>query len=90
MHELSLMRDLLRKIDTLAAEQNAQRVTAVAVRIGALAHISAEHFREHFIDGTRGSIAENARLDIDVSSDTADAHAQDILLTRIEVEDLVD
>jgi hydrogenase nickel incorporation protein HypA/HybF len=90
MHEMSLMRDLLRKIDTLAAEQNAQRVTAVGVRIGALAHISAEHFREHFIDGTRGSIADNARLDIDMNDDTADPLAQSIVLTHIEVEDVVD
>lgn len=90
MHEMSLMRDLLRKIETLAAEQNAQRVTAVGVRIGALAHISAEHFREHFVDGTRGSIAEHARLDIEMSDDTTDPLAQDILLTHIEVEDLVD
>jgi len=90
MHEMSLMRDLLRKIETLAAEQNALRVTAVGVRIGALAHISAEHFREHFIDGTRGSIAAGARLDIEMNTDTSDPHAQDILLTQIEVEDLVD
>lgn len=90
MHEMSLLRDLLRKIETLAAEQDARRVVAVGVRIGALAHISAEHFREHFIDGTRGTVAENARLDIEMNDNTADPQAQDIVLTHIEVEDLVD
>ena len=90
MHEMSLMRDLLHKVEAVAKEQNAARVTAVGVWIGALAHISADHFREHFVDGTRGSIAEHARLDIEMSEDTTDPNAQDILLTHVEVEDLVD
>lgn len=90
MHEMSLINNLLHKIETLAKEQNAAHIVAVGVRIGALAHISAEHFHEHFIEGTRGTVAENARLDIDMSTDTDDPNAQDVLLTFIEVEDLVD
>lgn len=86
MHEMSLIRDLLRKINTIAAEQKATRVVSVGVRIGALAHISADHFREHFVDGVRGSIAERARLDVEMNEDTADPQAQSILLTRIEVQ----
>jgi len=86
MHEMSLMRDLLRKISRVAEEQNAARVVGVGVRIGALAHISADHFREHFVDGVRGSLAEGARLDIETSADTADPQAQSIVLTRIEVQ----
>ena len=41
MHEMSLIHDLMRKIETIAPEQNALRVTTVKVRLGALAHISA-------------------------------------------------
>lgn len=86
MHEMSLINDLLRKINAIAAQQKAERVVGVGVRIGALAHISADHFREHFVDGVRGSIAENARLDVEMNEDTADPLAQSIVLTRIDVQ----
>ena len=60
-------------------------MVGVAVWIGALAHISASHFREHFEDGSRGSLAQGARLDIEVSDDPEHPQAQDILLRSIEV-----
>jgi hydrogenase nickel incorporation protein HypA/HybF len=85
MHEFSLMADLLRKIEAVAREQKADRVLAVQVRLGALSHISAGHFREHFIEGTRGTLAEGARLEVAVSNDLDDPHAQDILLEGLEV-----
>jgi hydrogenase nickel incorporation protein HypA/HybF len=85
MHELSLMANLLEKIDEIAIEQHADRVVRVKVRLGALAHISADHFRGHFVDGTKGTKAEGARLDVEISEDTDDPNAQDILLDSIEV-----
>jgi hydrogenase nickel incorporation protein HypA/HybF len=85
MHELSLIANLLKKIDELALEHHADRVVSVKVKLGALAHISADHFRGHFVDGTKGTKAEGARLDVEVSEDTNDPNAQDILLDTIEV-----
>ena len=85
MHEFSLMANLLKKIDELALQEHADRVVSVKVKLGALAHISADHFRGHFVDGTRGTKAEGARLDVGVSEDTSDPNAQDILLESIEV-----
>ncbi len=85
MHEHSLIANLLSKIDAVAREQNAARVVGVSMWIGALAHISAWHFREHFEAGSRGSLAEGARLDIELSDDPDHPQAQDILLRRIEV-----
>ena len=85
MHEFSLMADLVRKIDKVAVDQNADRVVAVKVRVGALAHITASHFREHFVHAMKGTKAEAARLDVEVSEDQNDPHAQDILLQSIEV-----
>jgi hydrogenase nickel incorporation protein HypA/HybF len=87
MHEFSLLADLLRKIEALARSEHAARVSAVRVRIGALAHISPGHFREHFAAGTQGTVAEGARLEIDVSDDIDDPSAQDILLQSIDVCD---
>ncbi len=85
MHEFSLMADLLRKIDDVARIHDAERVTAVKVRLGALAHISAGHFREHFVHGTKGTKAEGASLAVEVSEDAEDPNAQDILLESVEV-----
>jgi hydrogenase nickel incorporation protein HypA/HybF len=87
MHELSLMKDLLRKIEALAEEQHVRRVVSVRVRLGALSHIAADHFREHFVHAARGTVAEGARLEAETLRDVTDPHAQEILLDSVEVED---
>ncbi len=86
MHEFSLIANLMNKLDAIAREQNGQRIVSVKVKLGALSHISAEHFREHFEQAAPGTAAEGALLVIDVSQDTGDPHAQDILLESVEVE----
>jgi len=87
MHEFSLMADLLKKIQLIARQEDARQVKRVMVTLGALAHISPGHFREHFEQGTRGTVAEGAHLDIEVSNDANDPHAQEIRLVSIEVEE---
>lgn len=87
MHEAGLIRDLLSKINELATKEEAQSVTRVSVWLGALSHISAGHFREHFSNETAGSIAAGAELEIETSDDINHPQAQDILLRSIEVAD---
>lgn len=84
MHEMSLMTDLMRKIQNVARVRGG-RVVRVKVRLGALSHLSADHFREHFVRAAAGTAAEDATLDIDCRSDLADAHAQDVMLESVEV-----
>jgi hydrogenase nickel incorporation protein HypA/HybF len=86
MHEFSLMKDLMQKITSLARENDARKVVRVRVRLGALCHISAQHFGEHFREAATGTVAEGARLDIVESRDEADPLAQDILLESVDVE----
>lgn len=85
MHEFSLMADLMRKIEQVAADNNADRVTRVRVWLGALSHITPEHFREHFEDGTRGTVAEGAELEVETSDDETHPEAQQILLRSLDV-----
>lgn len=87
MHEQSLMTDLMRKVHAIGQEAQAKSVVRVKVKLGAIAHISADHFREHFILAAKGSLAEKAQLDIEVSTDLSDPHAQEILLDSVEVEE---
>ena len=85
MHEASLMKDLMRKIESVAHDQRAIRVTGVSVRLGALSHMSADHFREHFAMASVGTLAEGAELKIAVITDLHDPHAQEILLESVEI-----
>ena len=86
MHEFSLMKDLMRKIASVAREQDARRVVSVKVTLGALCHISAQHLSEHFVEAASGTVAEGARLDIEESKDKTDPRALDVLLESVEVE----
>lgn len=87
MHEASLMNDLMHRIASIADQESASRVTGIEVWLGALSHMSAEHFREHFDECARGSLAEGACLSIECSEDIHHPDAQTILLRSIEVED---
>ncbi len=86
MHEMSLLNNLLTKIEGLAKGNPDARVVGVKVRLGALAHISAAHFREHFEHASVGSVAQGARLHILQSDDESAADAQDIVLESIDLE----
>jgi len=85
MHEFSLIKDLIQKIISIAHEQRASKVVAVTVKLGALSCISPGHFREHFNHATRGTVAEEARLNINIVNDMNDPTAQEVLLENIEV-----
>lgn len=86
MHEATLMANLMRQIARVAKAERARRVTGVSVWLGALTHILAEHFTEHFERAAAGTLAEGAKLDVAISDDVQDADAQDILLESVEVE----
>ena len=57
------------------------------VRLGALSHITADHFREHFEHAIRETVAKDAKLDVVENKDEKDPQAQEIILESIEVED---
>ncbi|MFC5525818.1 hydrogenase maturation nickel metallochaperone HypA [Rhodanobacter ginsengisoli] len=84
MHETGIVRDLVRRLEQAAREQGAGRVCAVVVWLGALSQFSPEHFREHFDDEARGTLAEGAALSIVASGDPADPHAQHVMLQSAE------
>jgi hydrogenase nickel incorporation protein HypA/HybF len=85
MHEMSLLADLMDKIKTLAHDHEAEEITEVTVRLGALSHISADHFREHFEHAARGTLAEEAKLTVVEDGDMNAPHAQDIMLESVDL-----
>lgn len=86
MHETGLVRDLIHKLDERARAEGAIRVSGAKVWLGALSHLSAEHFREHFEIESRGTAAEGTILTIEVSDDLHHPHAQDLMLTSLDLE----
>jgi hydrogenase nickel incorporation protein HypA/HybF len=77
--------DLMREIGRVARRERAARVTRIAVRLGVLSHFTEEHFREHFADASRGTVAEGAVVDVTLGTDVTDPLAQSVLLERVEV-----
>lgn len=86
MHEAATVRDLMRRLERAAQTAGAERVSRVAVWLGALSHFSARHFRDHFDDEARGTIAEGATLDIETSDDPTHPDAQHVVLRNIDLD----
>lgn len=86
MHELSLIADLMRKVLSIAHEQNASKVTCVKVQLGALSHISSSHIREHFANASKTTIADMAELDIEILTDMNSPDAHSLILKSVDVE----
>jgi hydrogenase nickel incorporation protein HypA/HybF len=62
-------------------------VTWISVRLGALSHLSPEHFREHWEHAALGTVAEGAEIAIETASDPADPHAEQVLLQSVTLAD---
>lgn len=87
MHDQALMRNLVEQIVQVAEAEGATRVTKVSVRLGALSHFTPAHFREHYRDAARGTIAEAAAVDALLDESTTGAGAQGVVLESVEVEE---
>jgi hydrogenase nickel incorporation protein HypA/HybF len=87
MHETALVRDLVRRIEDLARATGARRVTRAKIWLGALSHLSPEHFREHFAIEARDTLAAGAALDIEMSQDPKDPHAQRVRLETVDLDE---
>jgi hydrogenase nickel incorporation protein HypA/HybF len=86
MHEQALMNDVMREIEEVARFGHATRVTRITVRLGSLSHFTPEHFRQHFADASRGTIAEDAAVDAMLDEDIADSRARDVVVESVEIE----
>lgn len=86
MHEQSLIKNLLGKIYQLSALER-KTPLAATIQLGALCHLSAEHFREHFVRETSGTRLAGMRLRIQEMRDIDSPCAQDVVLASLEFAD---
>ena len=87
MHETAFVRDVVRRIEDLAQATGARRITGAKIWLGALSHLSAEHFREHYAIEAQGSIAAGAILTIEASSDLDHPDAQHVRLESVDLDE---
>jgi len=87
MHETALVRDVVRRMVELVGSTGARRVARAKIWLGALSHLSAEHFREHFVAEAHDTLAALAVLEIEVSDDPKHPHAQHARLESVDLDD---
>ena len=85
MHEKALMDDLMAKILAVAEAEGGCRVVGIRVRLGALSHFTPSHFREHFADASRGTLAEGATVAASLATDIVSPDATGVVLESVEV-----
>lgn len=90
MHEHSLIKNLIEKAKDIALKQRGGKILSLKIRLGALSHISADHFKEHFNNETPGTVLDGATLVVEEQKDTNDPLAQEIVLESVEFEDVND
>jgi Zn finger protein HypA/HybF involved in hydrogenase expression len=69
MHELSLLRGLMKQIEEIARREGATQVRVVRLKLGPLAHIEPDHLREHFTAAAQSTLAQDARLEIETTDE---------------------
>ena len=87
MHERALMDDLVRKVLAVVEAEHASAVVRIRVRLGALSHFTPEHFREHWKDASRGTLAEGAAVDAVLDDALEGEAAQGVVLESVELSD---
>ena len=87
MHETALVRDVVQRMIDLTRSTGGCRITRAKLWLGALSHLSAEHFREHFAIEARDTLAASAVLEIEVSDDPFDPDAQRVRLESVDFEE---
>jgi len=69
VHELAAAQDVVRAVLAAAEEQNARRVTAIALKVGQA--YTVDNLRDLIAIAAHGTIAEGARLDVEMAPGSA-------------------
>jgi len=67
MHELSVCLSLLQQVETIAAERNASRVTAITLNIGPLSGVEPDLLKNAYPLAAAGTLAEQAELIVEIA-----------------------
>jgi hydrogenase nickel incorporation protein HypA/HybF len=79
MHEATLVRDLVRKVDSVARENSVHQVDLVRIELGAHSHLTSEALREQFEVLSHDSLAQGAQLEVSEVPGTDDIRIASIV-----------
>ena len=82
MHEANLVRDLVRKVDSVARENSVRHVDLVRIEIGSQSHLTSQTLREQFEVLSNDSLAQGAHLEVNEVPGT-----DDVLIVSIVARD---
>ena len=83
---MSLFKDIMNKIESISNDHQGKKIVKMKVVLGALSHLSAPHFREHFDSFSKNTAAEGADLEIIEDNDDQAPHAQSVILESVEID----
>ncbi|MDH3444685.1 MAG: hydrogenase/urease maturation nickel metallochaperone HypA [Deltaproteobacteria bacterium] len=86
MHEWALTRSLIRELVRTADARGEVKIRAATVRIGALSGVSSKHLRSQFSFLARGTVAEGAKLRIEMKDDLLSEIMAGLYLESVEFE----
>ena len=84
MHEIGLLRQLVRTVTAFAAENDVHDIAEVAVDCGELSLVIPEYLEELYPIAVKGSILENTKLTINIVPGLAECEECDEIFNVIE------
>ncbi len=84
MHEIGLLRQLVRTVSAFASEHHIPAVSEVTVDCGELSLVIPEYLQELYPVATKGSMLEGTRLNIHIIPGLAECDACDEIFNVIE------
>ena len=84
MHEIGIVRQLVRTVTDFAAENQVREVCEVVVDCGELSLVIPDYLRELYPVAVKGSILENAKLSINMVPGLAECEDCDEIFNVIE------
>lgn len=82
-----MLRDLVRRADEVGRSLGGRRVTRVSLWVGALSHIAGSSLPARWADASRGTLAEGATVEVEVSDRIDDRRAGDVVLRSVDVSE---
>ena len=84
MHEIGLLRQLVRTVTAFAAENDVHDIAEVAVDCGELSLVIPEYLEELYPIAVKGSMLENTKLTINIVPGLAECEECDEIFNVIE------
>lgn len=66
MHEVTILVELVKMVESAAKENNVARIDTVTIQIGQLSSIVPRYMREYYPNTTEGTILEGSELKIEM------------------------